>query len=576
VSRAEWSWLAGAIVLGLVLRLGFPSRMAIEHFDEGVYASNFWFDDGAYPARHLYAPPLLPMAIEWTMIAASLCGIRPTGFIPIIPSLVAGLATIPSIWWIGRRWFGSTAGIAAAWLVAGSDFHASYSRAALTDIPLCLFLLWAVYFIWRGLQTGARRDLLLAGLFTGLAWWTKYNGWLPLAIGLTGGTAWQLFSLRTVRQMATTWKRWGLISVAAFLVWSPVLIGLQTHGGYRSVAANHAQYITGFRGWGDAALRQMEHVGIYDDWCGLTYEVLLEVVARKTRIDADDNVFIQTPTRAVDLLDNVKQRQLRINGLLLGKLHRHEDMLLNMPALPFVLVLASPVILAIVSIIALPRWILTLRPNSNSLSGWLLAAWFGGLTVATPFYHPYPRLILPWLIAAWLAVGVSIQLLVDSGRFGTMPPGASQKWRPSWCDMVVPGWLILFTVVRCWIGNEHCWQDRSSLARAAANLAIEIRKQTDSAGHPGDEAIVYVAGNPALVYALKANGLPLVGPVQDLDSVPRTHPRPTYVIRWSPNDRFDAVTFGHSHLVCFDKFADFTAVNDESGTPYGFTITRVR
>jgi predicted phosphodiesterase len=48
------------------------------------------------------------------------------------------------------------------------------------------------------------------------------------------------------------------------------------------------------------------------------------------------------------------------------------------------------------------------------------------------------------------------------------------------------------------------------------------------------------------------------------------------VIRWSPNDRFDAVTFGHSHLVCFDKFADFTAVNDESGTPYGFTITRVR
>ena len=87
-ARAELLCLAGAILLGAILRLAYPGRMAIEHFDEGVYASNFWFgaEEGyEYPARHLYAPPLLPAAIEWTMILASLCGIRPTGLIPMIP-----------------------------------------------------------------------------------------------------------------------------------------------------------------------------------------------------------------------------------------------------------------------------------------------------------------------------------------------------------------------------------------------------------------------------------------------------------------------------------------------------------
>ena len=114
VSRAEWWWLGGAVLLGVILRLSFPGQMAIEHFDEGVYASNFWFgeDEGyEYPARHLYAPPLLPLVIEWTMIIVSLCGFRPTGFVPMIPCLVAGLATIPSMWWVGRRWFGPTAGL---------------------------------------------------------------------------------------------------------------------------------------------------------------------------------------------------------------------------------------------------------------------------------------------------------------------------------------------------------------------------------------------------------------------------------------------------------------------------------
>jgi hypothetical protein len=43
-------------LLGIALRWGGVSQVALAHFDEGVYASNVWFgpeSDYAYPARHL-------------------------------------------------------------------------------------------------------------------------------------------------------------------------------------------------------------------------------------------------------------------------------------------------------------------------------------------------------------------------------------------------------------------------------------------------------------------------------------------------------------------------------------------
>src|SRR5690606_11086823 len=69
--RSEWLTLLVIVLLAAGLRLAFPSRMAIEHFDEGVYASNIFFsiaDGGQYPYRHLYAPPLLPWLIEGAIV----------------------------------------------------------------------------------------------------------------------------------------------------------------------------------------------------------------------------------------------------------------------------------------------------------------------------------------------------------------------------------------------------------------------------------------------------------------------------------------------------------------------------
>ncbi len=506
-SRAELCWLVGAIVTGSILRLSFSGRMAIEHFDEGVYSSNFWFgvEQGyRYPAQHLYAPPLLPLAIEWTMITASLCGIKPIGFIPMIPSLIAGIATIPSMWWVGRRWFGPTSGIVAAWFVAASDFHASYSRAALTDVPVCLFILWGVHFSWLALQSGARRDILLAGLFTGLAWWTKYNGWLPLAIGLTGGAAWQLTFLRSERDLQQFATRWLLIALTAFIIWSPVLIGLQKYGGYAAVAANHQQYIEGPSHWGDNAVNQLMIAGVYDNWLGYFGEVT----------------------------EALRQASQRKSAPAFGPVGLTEQTTLGREAANFTsptIVIAAPILLALATLQG-GIWRLALASRScHALATWLLGSWFLGLTVTIPFYHHYPRLALPWLMTVWLGSGLAVQLWLES-RLGKRETTFQPHWHASRFVMVIVAWLVSCDSVRGLARTIHCWEDRRGMQQNTLALSKVVRDEMTKQEYPPNEAIVYVEGLPAMVWGFHSLEMPLVAPVQDLGFVNKLHPRPVYFV----------------------------------------------
>ena len=558
IARTEWLWLLGAVLFGAILRLSFPGRMAVEHFDEGVYASNFWFEveqGGEYPARHLYAPPLLPMAIEWTMIVASLCGIKPTGFIPMIPSLIAGLATIPSLWWVGRRWFGPSAGIVAAWLVAASDFHASYSRAALTDVPVCLFMLWSVYFIWQALQSGTRRDIVLAGLFTGLAWWTKYNGWLPLAIGLSGGTAWQLSLPRADRRLRQFVTRWSLIALTAFTIWSPVLWGLQKHGGYAAVAANHRQYVVGFSGWSGSAWRQLRIVGLYENWIGAFHEMF-----EKLRFQQLDRA-VENPSIPPGGLQPVINLPIEFSDPIES---------VNEIVSWWASIASLPVLLGI-AVVSLVIGVVRERRSSRGLSIWLAAAWIGGLSCVTPIYYPYPRLVMPWLMVTWIGAGLAAQLWWERGRVRDSSIHSSFNfWKPTRIELLVLVSLMAVGVLRPIVGAAHVWRDRSELQYASREIATQITDLTASGGVPADEAIVYVFGEPAIVFGLKSNGLPLVAPIQDFGFVSGPQIRPTFFIfskrafqqaafpaEWDRiRDVFTVVLIPRvpkSHLVWFDE-----------------------
>jgi len=343
-------------LLGATLRFWDLSAIAVEHFDEGVYASNLWFtaEEGyRYPDRHLYAPPLLPSLIEWSLLIFGTAG-----WVPALPSLVAGVCTIPLIWWMGRKLAGPTAGLAAAILLATNDVHILYSRTALTEAVLCFCMLLSVSLVHctflelKNPPVFSKRSIglaVLSGLMAGLAWLTKYNGWLSLAIIYSGSLAWAVFSRFSIAQWKWLAAHYAIIGLVAGLVWGPYLLSLDEFGGYAAVAANHRQYFGGLAEWGPALARQ-----ISNQWQLSSWTTLVGLIA--------------------------------VGVLICSRL------MLNRESLEM-------------------RW---------SRSGaWMVASWIIGLSVAIPLYHPYPRLVVPWWIGVLLAFGgLAAWLQIRAERLG--------------------------------------------------------------------------------------------------------------------------------------------------------------
>lgn len=245
------------LLIGAALRLAYPERIAVEHFDEGVYACDAMFP-GGYPFRHLYAPPLMPLAIQYT----SAIGFAET-FGPAIPNLAASCLTLVVIWWLARNWFGCRAGIATLTAASLSQLHVAFSRTALTDAMLLCWLVCSLYYIERLLRRSDPWSIVGLGLTTNFAWWTKYNGWLPLAIALggIGLCAVQRGTRQDVKRQACAW---GIATAMASALWLPVWWSLPN--GYGEVAANHQKYLVGFSGWPRSFFWQLGNLILFDGY----------------------------------------------------------------------------------------------------------------------------------------------------------------------------------------------------------------------------------------------------------------------------------------------------------------------
>lgn len=522
VTRREGALLGIILVAGMVLRLLALSHSAVEHFDEGVYASNIYFGppEYAYPLQRFYAPPLLPALIETGMMA----GLDPN-LAALLPSFLAGCGTIVALWWCGRSWFGPPVGIAAAALAALSDFHIAYSAAALTDVLLGLWLLLAVDAIGRSFVAGDLRWATGAGLYTGLAWWTKYNGWLPLAIeAVTLPLLW-LFIRPPQRQLFTWLGCFAVTVIVACAVWSPYYFPLQSQGGYAPIAANHAKYIVGFAGWFHSAGQQIAAQYVMEGpvtWLGAGLAGAL----------------------AVAMQDSAGQAQQthrgRTNAILVG--------------VCFFLVLAclsfagSSVVVA--GIAALMGLFLSFRSwwtkpvhefVSTRVGIWLvlLGGWWGALLLATPCYWPYPRLILPWLIVSWLGTAIAWSQLAG----GIMPHAAESVSAPTRHGLAPLAFVALACLVaaiatRVMLLPLHHRSEMGRDRRGTAKIAQEIRKiigpaADNSTAESQPPRAIYVFGEPALYFQLKAAGEEFVGPVENIPTQPATldgRPAATYFL----------------------------------------------
>lgn len=517
ITRQEVIIVVVIFLLGALFRCLFLSETAIEHFDEGVYASNLWFDveqGGEYPGRYYYAPPLLPFLIEWSMI---FLGNGPVA--TFLPSLLFGIFTVPLIWWVARSWFGPAAGLVAAILASFSDLHLVYSRTALTDVALAFFMLLGVYLIWKSYLSFDWKWTIFAGVIIGGGWATKYNGWLPLAIGLSGMIPWVLFHRQELKHKPSYFLHWAVVAIIALLVWSPVLFGLEKWGGYSVVAANHSRYVVGFSGWWESFLRQVKNHELLEGSLSYLGLGLVCFVFCWSFLNLNRNQLRKQKSKS-------QNERSTWNAVLIG-------LLSAVPLLMTWVLGISPVLGILGSIGILLQLFFAgdkidqgqganagqsqIRSGSlqRSLAAWLLAAWFCGLLLATPLYYPYPRLTIPWTISAWLGTAALAGWVEQRGlhslfevkwRFAKQEPGR-QSFIPAASIVLIV--LILILCVKPL--NVTAWQPRNGFAIISQEILSDLQAANDS------DFILYTYAEPGLFFNLNAQGHALTAPVADFE-----------------------------------------------------------
>jgi dolichyl-phosphate-mannose-protein mannosyltransferase len=540
IGRWEIVLVCGIVLVGAWLRFAFPERLAVEHFDEGVYASNVWFGESkskSYPEQHLYAPPVLPVMIECVFLLTG-----PSNFAAMLPCLIAGSLTPLALWWLGRNWFGAVAGCVAAALCAMSEVHILFSRSALTDVPFGLWWVLAICSLREACNSGRFMSLILAGGYVALAWWTKYNGWMPLGIALGAIVLRGLFPVfqRNPRSWTLTRRsltRWMIVSTIAVSIWLVWVYGLQSVGGYAAVLANHRRYVVGPAGWLASLERQFAQLmclggplgglSILGCFCIATWQLARHFGLPEAQSEFASNANA-TENGAID--------QPQKGG---SKRPQPLSVLVIVASILTLLGCVWPIIgVTGLSLFALASWARSLGTKfeaadpteTSDLSHWILAVWWVGLFLATPLYHPYLRLTVPWLLANFLAAGLCLQTMVEcrlrNQNQNQIQPhsaaGERQQWLPSrrltsfaFVAFVALATSTYFNLIRNG-GQPGCHADRTGLRHAAQ----EIKKLVAPAEMPvtsiSDVAAVYVFAEPALLFQLRLAGVDVVGPAGSL------------------------------------------------------------
>ncbi|MCA8978140.1 MAG: glycosyltransferase family 39 protein, partial [Planctomycetes bacterium] len=141
---------------------------------------SFWIDEA-----HTYRDATMPMTGDYSfwnqerafypltflglrfLIDAGLVGAG-EGWLRL-PFALGGIATVPLMWWCGRRLLGDGAAAVSAWLLALMPWHLFWSQNARGYVFVVFTAVLAAGRLWRWTETGRRRHLLqaLAAIITG-------------------------------------------------------------------------------------------------------------------------------------------------------------------------------------------------------------------------------------------------------------------------------------------------------------------------------------------------------------------------------------------------------------------------
>lgn len=560
------SWAVVITLLAVLMRGWHAERIAIEHFDEAVYASNVWLgnplEGGGFPMQHLYAPPLVPTAIEMSCLAFG-----PSDLACVVPGFLAGVLTVMLVFLSGWRWFGLRAGVGAGVVLCGCEFHIAMSRTALTDPVLVFWLTLALVLAVEFLRpfgdaasssTGVPRQrwgfAVGAGVVTALAWRTKYNGWLPLAItaiampvvlGLRGfghrsvvvadvaQTKSQTAIAADLLRAGALWGAMLLPAVAAFAMWVWLL---QPVGGYSSVLDNHRGYIVGLSGWWSSAMRQHENLTHFNGWCGGLCFCLTPLAIGLCGACRSVNGVVPAARTGPAL--GIKMFEMLVPAVL--------------ASVGFAIAVAAAgahgaMLLCGIAGLLVPR---TVSPGegAHKADSWaargVLAVWLVLLAVLVPCYTPYPRLLLPLFIPAAFGCGRLIERWLDDSRrareaesAGAAAHGPKSLTRMWYLPLAVGVWLLIF-IARgpgAWDGPSATWNERDGFRQAAERVREAIaRRLTRVRGVRGEECAIAVYGEPALWWHLRRDGFSQAFPVGSatfLEEPAGASGRPRFLVR---------------------------------------------
>jgi len=421
--------VAGFFALGVFLRTWHLDREAVEHFDEGIYASVLWHDatfGSPYPARQFYAPPLLSTLMKAISLVPGTAR-----FAPFLPAVALGSITVLALWWLARSWFGRAAGIFIAAVVSLSDFHIVYSRMALTDVPCLLWIVSAVHLGTLAVQRQSFRPAIFAGLTCGIGWWTKYTGWLPLAIVVSGTTVWWLWTGRRSVSAGRTAAILATMLAVSLATFAPWWWQLQSEGGYSAVAANHVSYLSGFSGWIRNMATQLTFQFRQDGFGGAVSAGLGMMAAGLFRWTSACSTWNSERTNPVDRPSVFLLVRFMAAGLALTILSlsiRTPLLLLCVALAGFAGMFLWPVLrrawlqsghAAASPATASNRPMIGQDRDSAAridpaLGLCTALSWFSGMLLVTPLYHPYSRLFFPLLASIWLASAGGVSWWLES------------------------------------------------------------------------------------------------------------------------------------------------------------------
>ena len=195
------AWAVAITLLAAALRFLYLGHDSL-WFDEVLtrHAAVAGFSSAA--AANLGARDHLPL-LYW-LTAAALRFLPEHDVILRLPSALAGILTVPLVIAFGRALRLPEAGLWAAFLLAVSPFHIRYSQEARHYALLLFFSLLSLYFFYRAMAGGRRRDWVIFGATTAVNLLTHYSAWLLLAAQAVLGAGWLLTAARHDRQ---AWRR---------------------------------------------------------------------------------------------------------------------------------------------------------------------------------------------------------------------------------------------------------------------------------------------------------------------------------------------------------------------------------